>query len=688
MTSWSLLQAMGLLGLLAIPIIILIYLLKSKYTQKPVSSTYVWKRSLKYIKTRLPINFTVSLLLVLQILMVVLASFALARPTAPLPWAKDTIVILDSSASMKTVTESGKTRYELAIEQIKKEADSTGETNRMTLVIAGATAEMPVSRISTKAEIVSTLDTLTCSDAEPDIQGALKLVNNIQEINPEARIVFFTDKEYEDHEGMEVVDVSKDTDSNIALTTLTDSLTGGRYLFNATINNYSNKEQEVTVKFLVDREFDGVYNPTETRRNTYTLLPDERKVVTFANTEISVLPENLFFQIDKFNDYECVKVVIESPDDGLLTDNSRTIYAKTEPRVKILIVSKHVVMMKTTDGGEIADQNASTFLVMAMRTIGYSLSNKTDIKNDLSKVNNGGAIEGYDLYIFDGVMPDVLPTDGAVWFIDPPKDLPEETGIVLDGYEPYDVDGVKLRNPFYFTADVDSKTDAYATLTKNIGGQDGQRKLAVGRFWPMKVEDYDADKHEKEFSYESIFVCEGNGLNKTVMLAGKVGTVRVICLSLDFHKTNIVANIDFPLLLQNMVEYSLPSVVAERSYEVGQTVQFNAPVGSKLINFMYEGSVLKSLDATDAEFILENIGNYSIEVVYEDENVENAIYMLPTSVPVDESDIVVGAEIIVPLEVVTTAEPEAEPMEIWPYLVMALLAIAIIEWGVYYRDEF
>ena len=172
------------------------------------------------------------------------------------------------------------------------------------------------------------------------------------------------------------------------------------------------------------------------------------------------------------------------------------------------------------------------------------------------------------------------------------------------------------------------------------------------------------------------------------MLAGKVGTVRVICLSLDFHKTNIVANIDFPLLLQNMVEYSLPSVVAERSYEVGQTVQFNAPVGSKLINFMYEGSVLESLDATDAEFILENIGNYSIEVVYEDENVENAIYMLPTSVPVDESDIVVGAEIIVPLEVVTTAEPEAEPMEIWPYLVMALLAIAIIEWGVYYRDEF
>lgn len=679
----SLLQGLGLLGLLGIPIIILIYLLKSKYTQKPVSSTYIWQRSLKYVKTRLPLNFTVSLLLVLQILMVVLASFALARPTIPSFLAKDTIIVLDSSASMKTMTDEGKTRYELAVDAILKEAESAGETNKITLIIAGATSEMVVPRTTTKTEIVNALEKTECGDSVPDIDGALKSVNSIQEINPEAKVLFYTDKQYMDHEGIEVVDLSKDTDVNVAITTLTDSLTGGKYIFNATLNNYGSKEQAVTVKFLIDLEFDGVHNPTETRRNTYTLAPDEKKVVTFSNSAVNVLQGNEFFQIDKLNDYESVRIEIESPDDGLATDNARTLYATAEKRVKILVVSKHVVMMKTPEGDEIADQNASTFLVMAMRTIGYSLSNKTDIKNDLSKVNNGGAIEGYDLYIFDGVMPDVLPDDGAVWFIDPPADPPAETGLRLEGLEPLEA---QVGKPFYFIPDVESKTDAYKTLVKNIGGQNGQRKLAVGKFQPIGIEpDLDGDAN---YQYESIFVCEGNGINETVMLAGKVGTVRVVCLSMDLHKSNLVVNIDFPLLLQNMMAYSLPSVVGQRSYEVGQTVKFNAPVGSETINFMYEGAVLNSLSANDTEFTLDKIGNYAIEVVYANEDIENAYYMLPTSVPADESDIVVSAESIVPLEVITTTTPEPDPIEIWPYIAMALLALAIIEWGVYYRDEF
>ncbi|MBR2296357.1 MAG: BatA domain-containing protein, partial [Clostridia bacterium] len=95
-------QALGFLGLLAIPIIILIYILKSKYVSKPVSSTFIWKRSLKYVKNRLPINFVFSLLLVLQILAVILATFTLTMPTIIPFTTKDTIIILDSSASMLT----------------------------------------------------------------------------------------------------------------------------------------------------------------------------------------------------------------------------------------------------------------------------------------------------------------------------------------------------------------------------------------------------------------------------------------------------------------------------------------------------------------------------------------------------------------------------------------------------------
>ena len=76
-----LIQPLGLLGLLGIPIIILIYLLKSKYVSKPVSSTFIWKRSLRYVKRKIPLNFIMSLILILQILTVIAATFAITRPT-------------------------------------------------------------------------------------------------------------------------------------------------------------------------------------------------------------------------------------------------------------------------------------------------------------------------------------------------------------------------------------------------------------------------------------------------------------------------------------------------------------------------------------------------------------------------------------------------------------------------------
>ena len=52
----ELLMPLGLLGLLGIAVLIIIYILKPNYQQKIVSSTYVWKLSLKYRKRRIPIQ--------------------------------------------------------------------------------------------------------------------------------------------------------------------------------------------------------------------------------------------------------------------------------------------------------------------------------------------------------------------------------------------------------------------------------------------------------------------------------------------------------------------------------------------------------------------------------------------------------------------------------------------------------
>ena len=50
----SFLNPAGLWGLLGIPVLILIYLIKPKFQEKLVTSTFIWKLSKKYQKKKLP----------------------------------------------------------------------------------------------------------------------------------------------------------------------------------------------------------------------------------------------------------------------------------------------------------------------------------------------------------------------------------------------------------------------------------------------------------------------------------------------------------------------------------------------------------------------------------------------------------------------------------------------------------
>lgn len=45
---------LGLLALLGIPVLILIYIIKSKYTEQTIASTYLWELSEKFLKEEDP----------------------------------------------------------------------------------------------------------------------------------------------------------------------------------------------------------------------------------------------------------------------------------------------------------------------------------------------------------------------------------------------------------------------------------------------------------------------------------------------------------------------------------------------------------------------------------------------------------------------------------------------------------
>ena len=93
---------LGLLALIGIPIVIIIYILRSKYREQTVSSTYIWELSDRFLKRKNPFSGLTGLIsLLLQILTVAAISLIIAHPVFTLPGAaKDYCFVLDVSSSM------------------------------------------------------------------------------------------------------------------------------------------------------------------------------------------------------------------------------------------------------------------------------------------------------------------------------------------------------------------------------------------------------------------------------------------------------------------------------------------------------------------------------------------------------------------------------------------------------------
>ena len=255
----SFLQPLGLLGLIGVPIIIIIYIIKSRFVQKPVASTFIWKRSLKYVKRKIPLSVILSLLLILQILTVVAASLAISRPTVKPFKSNEEILILDASASMQTQLDN-KSRFDVAKDTILSKADSVGSNSGISVILAGAKAETIIERSTNKIDIKYQLEEITCTDGDADIEGALELASRIQEQNAGATIKLITDKDYENVEGLEVINIARTGEHNVSILSVVDeTLLTGDYQFTAEVVSYG-RGSDCSIGIYIDNVFMGSKN--------------------------------------------------------------------------------------------------------------------------------------------------------------------------------------------------------------------------------------------------------------------------------------------------------------------------------------------------------------------------------------------------------------------------------------------
>lgn len=187
-----------LLFLAAVPIIIILYLLRPKGADYLISSNLLWKKLLKNEESRTFFEkFVHNILMYMQILIIALLIVALMSPYIHVNESVGgrNILLIDTSGSMQHVGDLGKSRLEEAAEQACEYVRSAQGMQFCVITVDGTGAEILAVDITDTDSLIQTLRGITCSDSGGVLTAAQESIDMLMGDTPEtaANLVVFTD---------------------------------------------------------------------------------------------------------------------------------------------------------------------------------------------------------------------------------------------------------------------------------------------------------------------------------------------------------------------------------------------------------------------------------------------------------------------------------------------------------------
>src|ERR1051326_6619169 len=355
----------------SIPIVVVFYLLKRKRVVKLVSSTLLWQKFLSETQASAPFQkLRKNWLLILQIILLIFAVFALSRPffaTKAKP-AELRVVILDTSASMQATDESP-SRFEKARAEALKWVDGLAGSDQMVVLQAGANTEVKQSATSEKAALRRALQACVCSDGPTRLVPALRMAESLVRDQRNAEIHLFSDGAVQelsesDNRALPLfyhrVGKSSENLGIIALDVRSNPENPKERAIYASVANYSTNSQQTELELLLDDKL------IETRPITVTSNETSPQVFKAEQAKDGVFTVRL------------------TGKDDLATDNQASIVSLLPKPVRVLLVSK-----------------GNRFLERALRA---APNVELATANDLTDT-----AEGFDFVVLDDVPPTVWP---------------------------------------------------------------------------------------------------------------------------------------------------------------------------------------------------------------------------------------------------------------------------------------
>jgi len=669
----TLLAPLGLLGLLGVVALIIIYIIRPNFQQRFISSTYVWKLSLKYRKKRIPTSKLRNWLLILcQILILTICAAILTKPVQVIQAIVDeteVIAIIDSSASMRTSLD-GETRFKRAVTKAEKLADDVlDQSGIVSVILAGQEADFLVQR-ATIAErglvdecFLPLEEEDACSYGESDVEGAIILCEEVLRENPSAKIYLYTDESYSAvPEGIEVVNVSYEDEWNAAILDASAELDNNYYTFVVDVAYYCDPDHDSSDKssFTVSL---NIANANPNANGVGSTVKIDHLVTCERNT-----PKKLVFITS--SNYDEIQDTVEN------TDDDSTVYIELAEAQEIYSYQAVYVLLSTQKDSYPGDnsfnlfngqkeiirlQYASSLANPFVRAILFTWQAKFadlwDIR--ITEVKNGvePATEGFDLYFFEGLVPEILPSDGVLVLLNPTyapkglgirieqvKDLPEDLSLTAEGTHPI----LENVNPDNMTV------RRYAVVSEDGTG---------------------------EGEYQAIVSCDSS----PVVMVKNEPESKIFLMNFSLHYSNLPILADFPIMMSNMFRYFFPSTVEKYAFDVYETVKMNAR-GEKLAVSHGSESIGDPFESFPASMQLNKPGNYELsQTVGMGYRKKQQIEYIFVKIPASESNIWLADQT---LENPYKVEEEIEYYKDWLlYLAAGLVALLFLEWWLHNREN-
>jgi len=186
---------LALLGLLFLPAVVAMYLLKLRRDKRVVPSTLLWTRLVSDVEANAPWQrLRRSLLLLLQLLLVAILALLAARPflERPAGLARDIVLVLDTSASM-AATDVTPNRLEAAKAAALDALRDLPTGGKVSIVTADRTARIVVNETADMGRVRQALDGIEPTSASGNLGDALELAGKLAARSGDAQILVATD---------------------------------------------------------------------------------------------------------------------------------------------------------------------------------------------------------------------------------------------------------------------------------------------------------------------------------------------------------------------------------------------------------------------------------------------------------------------------------------------------------------